>query len=282
MKTTILKTLKRMAWLTFGALLVALGLETFMVCNNLIDGGVIGISIIVSYLYSLPLGAVIVLLNIPFFIFGFKKLGKNFLISSIYAILCLGFFVSIIGHCHKVTNNLLLAAVFGGLIVGAGVGIILRNNGSLDGTEVIAMTISKKIGFSVGEIVMFFNIFILASAGFVFDWDKAMHSLIAYFIIFKTIDGVLDGLDDSKAMFIVSQCPDEITNIIMHELGRGVTYFYGQGAYTKEDKKIIYCIVNRLELSKIRDVILEHDKHAFITIENIHEVQGGVLGKKFF
>ena len=248
----------------------------------MIDGGVIGISIIFSYLYNLPLGALIVILNIPFFVFGVKKLGKNFLISSLYAILCLGLFISAIGHYPKVTDNLLLAAVFGGLIVGAGVGLILRNNGSLDGTEVIAMAISKKVGFSVGEIVMFFNIFILASAGFIFDWDKAMHSLIAYFIIFKTIDEVLEGLDDSKAMLIVSQCPEKIANIIMHELGRGVTYLYGQGAYTNEDKKIIYCIVNRLELSKIRDTILDNDKHAFITIENIHEVQGGVLGKKFF
>lgn len=282
MKTKIIKTLKKIAWLSLGAMLVSIGLESFLVCNQLIDGGVIGISIIFSYLYNLPLGALIVILNIPFFVFGVKKLGKNFLISSLYAILCLGLFISAIGHYPKVTDNLLLAAVFGGLIVGAGVGLILRNNGSLDGTEVIAMAISKKVGFSVGEIVMFFNIFILASAGFIFDWDKAMHSLIAYFIIFKTIDEVLEGLDDSKAMLIVSQCPEKIANIIMHELGRGVTYLYGQGAYTNEDKKIIYCIVNRLELSKIRDTILDNDKHAFITIENIHEVQGGVLGKKFF
>lgn len=276
------KLLKKLIFLTLGALLVAIGLDCFLVCNNIIDGGIIGISIILSYLKNLPLGAVIVTLNIPFFLFGYKKLGKNFLLSSLYAIFCLGIFVTLFGYCHKVTGNLLLACIFGGLLVGLGVGLIIRNNGSLDGTEVVAISIAKKISFSVGEIIMFFNVFILTLAGFVFDWDKAMYSILAYFVIFKTIDVVLEGFDDSKAMLIVSDKPDEIARIIMHELGRGVTFLHGQGAYSGIDRKIIYCIINRLEISKIRDVVVEHDENAFITIENVHEVQGGVIGKKLF
>ena len=278
----ILKLIPKMIIITIGAFLVALGLDCFLVCNKIIDGGIIGISIILSYVKGWPLGALIVVLNIPFFLFGYQKLGRKFLLSSLYAIFCLGIFVSILGYCHKITGNLLLACVFGGLLVGLGVGLIIKNNGSLDGTEVIAISIAKKIGFSVGEIIMFFNVFILTAAGFVFDWDKAMYSILAYFVIFKTIDVVVEGFDDSKAMLIVSDKPDEIAAIIMHELGRGVTFLHGQGAYSGIDRKIIYCIINRLEISKIRDVVVEHDENAFITIENVHEVQGGVIGKKLF
>ncbi len=278
----IVKTFKKLTALTIGAFLVAVGLEYFLVCNNIIDGGIIGISILLSYVKGLPLGALIVGLNIPFFLFGYKKLGQKFLFYSLYAILALGGFVTLFKNCYKITGNPLLACIFGGLIVGTGVGIILKNNGSLDGTEVIAMTISKRLGFSVGEIIMFFNIFILLSAGFVFDWDRAMYSIMAYFVIFKTIDMVLEGFDDSKAMLIVTEKPDEIAKIIMHELGRGVTFLHGQGAYSGIDRKIIYCIINRLELSKIRDVIEDCDETAFVTIQNIHEVQGGVVGKKTF
>lgn len=278
----IKKTMGKMALLTIGAFLVAIGLDCFLVCNNIIDGGIIGISIILSYIKGWPLGALIVSLNIPFFLFGYQKLGRKFLLSSLYAIFCLGAFVTLFGFCHKVTGNLLLACIFGGILVGLGVGLIIKNNGSLDGTEVIAISIAKKIGFSVGEIIMFFNVFILALAGFVFDWDKAMYSILAYFVIFKTIDTVLEGFDDSKAMLIVADKPDEIARHIMHELGRGVTFLHGQGAYSGIDRKIIYCIINRLEISKIRDVVIEHDPNAFITIENVHEVQGGVIGKKLF
>lgn len=278
----IKKLLKKLIFLTLGAFFVAVGLDCFLVCNKIIDGGIIGISIIISYLKDLPLGAVIVSLNIPFFLFGYKKLGRNFLLSSLYAIFCLGVFITLLGYYHKVTGNLLLACIFGGLLVGVGVGLIIKNNGSLDGTEVIALSIAKKINFSVGEIIMFFNVFILTAAGFVFDWDRAMYSILAFFVIFRTIDTVLEGFDDSKAMLIVSDKPDEIAQIIMHELGRGVTFLHGEGAYSGVSRKIIYCIINRLEISKIRDVVVEHDENAFITIEDVHEVQGGVIGKKLF
>jgi uncharacterized membrane-anchored protein YitT (DUF2179 family) len=275
------KHIAKFILLTLAAFLVAVGLECFLVCNKIIDGGIIGISIIISYLKEWPLGALIVCFNLPFFLFGWQKLGQKFLLCSLYSIFCLGGFVMLIGHSHKVTGNPLLACVFGGLLVGTGVGLILRNNGSLDGTEVVALAIAKKIGFSVGEIIMFFNFFILLSAGFVFGWDNAMYSILAYFVIFRTIDVIIEGFDDSKAMWIVTDKPDEIANIIMHELGRGVTFFHGQGAYTGAERKIIYCIVNRLELYKIRDVVVECDGNAFVSIQNIHEVQGGVQGKKY-
>lgn len=282
MLNAIKRSVRQIIFLTLGAFLVAVGLEEFLVPNNIIDGGIIGVSIIVSYLTKLPLGGLIVLLNIPFFIFAYSYLGKRFVFNALYAVCALGGFVTFFHPFPPVTVNLLLACIFGGVIVGIGVGLIIRSNGSLDGTEVIAISIAKKISFSIGEIVMFMNLFILSAAGFVFDPDRAMYSMLAYFVIYKMIDVILDGLDDSKAVIVISDKPDEIAQIIMHELGRGVTFLDGQGAYSGDKKKIIYCIVNRLELSKVRDAVVEHDSDAFITIENIHEVQGGVVKKKVF
>lgn len=276
------RLIRQLILLTLGAFLVAVGLEEFLVPNNIIDGGIIGVSIITSYLTKWPLGILVILFNLPFFLFAYNKLGKCFVFNAFYAVCVLGGFVTLLHHGEPLTNNLLLACIFGGLIIGLGVGLIIRSNGSLDGTEIVAISIARKISFSVGEIVMFMNLFILGAAGFIFDADRAMYSILAYYVIYNAIDVVLEGLDDSKAMMVISDKPDEIAAIIMHELNRGVTFLDGQGAYSGTKKKIIYCIVNRLELSKVRDAIAEHDKDAFITIENIHEVQGGVVGKKRF
>jgi len=276
----VLKIIKKILFLILGVVLVAIGLEQFLVPNQIIDGGVVGISIITSYLTKLPLGIFIFILNLPFLYFGYKKLGKNFLLSSLFSITLLSIMVTIFHHFPKFTDDLLLACIFGGLIIGIGLGIIFRNNGSLDGTEIVAMACSKKISFSVGEIIMFFNVFILGSAGLVFGWDRAMYSLIAYFIIFKTIDVVLEGLDESKSVIIISETPDKIAKTIMNRLHKGVTYIEGSGAYTGEYRKIIFCVITRLELAELKNLVFEIDPAAFIAIENVHEVTGGQVKKK--
>ncbi|ABZ84228.1 conserved hypothetical protein, uncharacterized bcr, yitt family [Heliomicrobium modesticaldum Ice1] len=239
-KETAGKTLKRGVFLTLGALLVAVALEVFLVPNHIIDGGVVGVSIISSYLFPLPLSAFLLILNIPFLIFGYKQIGKTFTISTLYSVSVLALGVHFIHGSPTVTSDFLLAAVFGGIILGLGVGLILRYNGSLDGTEILAIILTRRLPFSVGEIIMFFNIFILGSAGFVFGWDKAMYSLIAYFIAFKTIDLVLEGLDESKAVTIISNNAQDIAEAIMARLGRGVTYLYGKGGFSGEEKEILY------------------------------------------
>lgn len=272
--------LKKALFLSIGVVFVAIGLEQFLVPNNIIDGGVVGISIITSYLTKLPLGMFIFLFNLPFLYLGYKALGKSFLFSSLFSIGFLSITVTIFHHFPKVTDDLLLSCIFGGIIIGIGLGIIFRNSGSLDGTEIVALSFAKKISFSVGEIIMFFNIFILGSAGVVFGWDRAMYSLIAYFIIFKTIDTVLEGLDESKSIIIVSDYHEEIAEAIMTHLDRGVTYIEGQGGYTKEPKKIIFCVITRLELAEMKHLVAEIDPTAFMAIENVHEVSGGRLTKK--
>ena len=278
--TKIKQFLAKLVLLTIGILLVAVALELFLIPNKIIDGGVVGISIMTSYLTNLPLGIFIFTFNLPFLAFGYKKLGKNFIITSFYCITLLSITVNFFHGMAKATTDLLLACIFGGIILGIGLGIILRNNGSLDGTEIIAVSLNKKVSFSIGEIIMVINLFILGSAGFVFGWDRAMYSLLAYFIIFKTIDVVIEGLDESKSIIIISDMYEEIARDIMTKFERGVTYIQGQGAYSGEDKKIIFCVVSRLELANLKNHVLDIDPAAFIAIENVHEVEGGLVKKQ--
>jgi uncharacterized membrane-anchored protein YitT (DUF2179 family) len=272
--------IKKIVLLSFGVTLVAIALELFLIPNKMIDGGIVGVSIISSYLSKLPLGLFIFTLNLPFLIFGYKRLGKNFTLTSFYCITLLSILVNFIHGRPSITDDLLLACVFGGIVLGTGLGIILRNNGSLDGTEVMAVVLNRKISFSVGEIIMFFNLFILGSAGFVFGWDRAMYSLLAYFIIFKTVDVVIEGLDESKSIIIISDKYEEIAQGIMKEFEIGVTYIEGQGAYSGEYKKIIFCVITRLELTNLKNYILDLDPSVFIAVENVHEFEGGQVKKQ--
>lgn len=269
--------IKKFVFLSLGTTFVAFALELFLIPNNIIDGGIVGISIIFSYLFKMPLGLFIFTLNLPFLVFGYNKLGKNFILTSLYCITLLSIMVNFIHGKPGITGDLLLACVFGGLILGIGLGIILRNNGSLDGTEIIAVSLNKKVSFSIGEIIMFFNMFILGSAGFVFGWDRAMYSLLAYFIIFKTVDVVIEGLDESKSVIIISDKYEEIAQGIITQFERGVTYIKGKGVYSGEDKKIIFCVITRLELANLKNFVLEVDPSAFMAIENVHEVEGGMV-----
>lgn len=274
------KLIYKFIFLTIGAILAAVGLEIFLVPNNIVDGGINGISIISSYLTKLPLGAFIFILNLPFLVFGYSQIGKSFVIATLYAITVLSVGVSVLHPIPGLTQDPLLAAVFGGITLGIGVGMVIRYGGSLDGTEIIAIIFSKKSAFSVGEIVMFFNLFILTSAGAIFGWDRAMYSLIAYFVAFKVIDLTIEGLDESKAVIIISDKQDEIAEVLMARLGRGVTFLKGQGGYTRQSKGVLYSVVTRLEVSKLKSIIDEIDEEAFVTIQDVHEVLGGRFSKK--
>jgi uncharacterized membrane-anchored protein YitT (DUF2179 family) len=274
------KLLRRGFFLTLGAAFMSVGLEIFLVPNHIIDGGIVGISIIASALTPIPLGAYLLLLNIPFLFLGYKQIGKTFALSTLYAVLIMAIGTTLLHPVKPLTIDPLLAAVFGGIILGIGVGLVIRSGGSLDGTEIVAILFSKKTAFSVGEIVMFFNLFILASAGFVFGWDRAMYSLIAYYIAFKMIDITIEGFDESKAVWIISDNAETIGDAIMHRLGRGVTYLNGEGGFTGGAKKVIFCVINRLEEAKLKSIVEECDPAAFLAIGNIHDVKGGRFKKK--
>lgn len=276
----VLRTIKKYTFLLVGAIFASIGLEIFLVPNNIIDGGIVGISIISSHLTKLPLGLFIFLLNLPFLAVGYKHIGKTFVWSTLFSISALSIGVTILHPIPGITKDVLLASVFGGIILGIGVGLIIRYGGSLDGTEIVAIILDKRTGFSIGEIVMFFNIFILSSAGFVFGWDKAMYSLIAYFIAFKVIDVTVEGLDESKSVIIISEQPEEIADVLMARLGRGVTMVQGKGAYTGIFKGVLYSVVTRLEIAKLKSIIEEIDPNAFVTFSDVHEVMGGRFKKR--
>ena len=279
-RKTAMDWIKKYLILIIGSLIYSAGLEIFLVPNNIIDGGIVGISIMASYLTGIPFGVYMLVLNLPFLYLGYKQIGKTFAISTIISIIALSIFSEFFEPVPQITQDYFLAAIFGGIIAGAGVGLVIRQGGSLDGTEITAIILDRKTSFSVGEVVMFFNLFILGAAGFVFGWDKAMYSLVAYFIISKMIDVVLKGLDESYAVMIVSDEYEEIADALMHRLGRGVTYLHGKGAYTGDDKQVLYCVVTRLEVVKLKEIALEKDETAFVTINPVHDIVGGRFKKK--
>jgi uncharacterized membrane-anchored protein YitT (DUF2179 family) len=207
--------------------------------------------------------------NLPFFIVGYKQIGKTFAISTIFSVICLSIGVTLLHPIPVITEDILLATIFGGVILGVGIGLIIRNGGSLDGTEIIAIILDKRIAFSIGEIVMFFNLFILGSSGFIFGWDRAMYSLIAYFITFKTIDITVQGLDESKAVIIVSEKNKDISEAIMARLGRGITLLDGKGAYSGTETNVIYVVLSRLEIAKLKSIVNGFDEDALITIASV-------------
>lgn len=269
----------KMFFLALGAFIAGFALEGFLIPNNMIDGGITGISIIISYLSKTNLGLLILCINFPFIFLALKKLGKTFVVQTLYAILMLGLSVNVFHH-HIATDDVLLATVFGGVVLGIGVGIVLRNNAAMDGIEILSIRLTKKISFSIGEIIMFLNIFIYAAAGFVYGWDRAMYSVLVYFIAYKVIDIVLEGVNESKSVNIISDKAEEIGNAIIKKLDVGVTYIEGKGGYSGAEKKIIYCVISRLEIAKLKELIKSIDPAAFLAIENVHEVEGVRIREK--
>lgn len=275
---SFLSQLKNIIFLTMGAMITAFALESFLVPNNIIDGGVIGISMIVSHITKWNLGLLILILNTPFIIMAFKKMGGKFVVQTAFANIILAVFLNIFHH-YKVTHDLLLATVFGGIILGLGVGIILKHEGSLDGTEMLSLVVSKKLGVSVGEFIMGINVFIYLAAGKVFSWESAMYSIMTYFIASKVIDTVMEGFNSSKSVRIISDNASAIGEQLIERLDISVTYLQGIGGYTGQDKDLIYCVISRLELPKMIDIIKEIDPKAFVSVVDVHEVYGGRFRK---
>lgn len=279
-KNKLKKNAIKLIFLTIGALIMAVGLEMVLIPNNLIDGGVTGIAIMASHLTNLSLGLFLFLFNLPFLYLGYKQIGRTFAFSVAYGIVVLSIATSFMHNSSAFTNDTLLATVLGGILLGIGVGIAIRAGGCLDGSETLAILFNKKLPFSVGQIILFMNLFILGSAGLVFGFDRAMYSLISYFIAFKTIDLVSEGLNQTKSIWIISDEADEIGDQIMARLGRGITYLNGQGGYSKDDKQVIFCVISRLEEAKLKNIVEEVDPSAFLAFSNMTEIQGGNFKKK--
>lgn len=276
----VVSIIRKILGLTIGAISYSAGLNLFLIPNHIIDGGITGISLLVQALTGVPFSLLIVALNLPFFYLGYRRLGAGLAVSSTYAIVVLSLFSSIFEKMKPATTDPFLSTIFGGIIIGIGVGIVIKSGGSTDGTEIVAIWMDSKSSFSVGEIIMFFNFFILGAAGFVFSWNSAMYSLIAYFICSRMIDAVSTGLDSSKGIFIVTTEYDKVSDAIVHDMHRAVTRLHGQGGFLKDDKDVLYCVVTRLEVTKLKQVVHGIDPSAFLSVFDVQEVQGGLVKGK--
>ena len=265
--------------ITLGATLAALALEIFLVPNNIIDGGIIGISIMISYITKVKLSILTFVLNIPFLILGYKQLGKSFLIKAAYAMLVFSILLEQFKPVPELTNDILLATVFGGLLLGIGVGFVIKFGASLDGTEVVAILINKKTSFSVGQVVMFLNFFIYSTSGLLFGWDRALYSILTYFITFKIIDMVSEGFEQAKAAMIITNHGEEIANSIYKHLGRTVTMLEGEGLISGK-KVVLYAVVTRIEIPELKRIVAADDYSAFVTITDVNEIVGKHIKKK--
>lgn len=275
---SILAIIRKILFLTIGALIAAFAIEFFLVPNKIIDGGIVGISIILNALMpKCDLGFFIFILNIPFVLLAFSKIGKKFVLQTIYAVIALSLGVHYFHHFAPLTAEPILIVVFGGILLGTGVGLVLKNGGSMDGTEILSLVLSKKFGFSVGEWIMAFNVIIYTVAGFVFGIENAMYAVLTYFVAYKVIDIVQDGFNTSKAVRIISDHAKEIGKELIETLELGVTYIKGTGAFTGREKEMIYCVVSRLELNRLKEITKLIDPNAFIAVVDVHETYGGKI-----
>ncbi len=265
---------KQIIGIIVGSLIVAVSINTFILPNRIADGGITGVAIIFYYLAKWDVGLTVFILNIPLFILGYKAIGKRLLILSILGVGALSFALKFTDGMAPITKDTLLAAVFGGLVTGIGMGIIFRSRGSLGGTDILAIVLNKKTSFSVGQIILAVDTIIFVGAALLFQPEMAMYAMIYMFIAAKVIDLVQVGLDYSKSVMVVTDKPDIIASDIIQTLERGVTYFAAEGAYSQAKKKVVYSVVNRAQLTQIKEIVHRHDPEAFVSIADVSEVVG--------
>ncbi|MDM5338633.1 YitT family protein [Fictibacillus enclensis] len=284
---TIRKRKNKALWLTLrglaiiiGGFIAAYGLETVLIPNSVSDGGVTGLSIVGSELFDLPLGVLIAIINIPFIWLGYQQIGRSFAIFSVIGIASLALGTSLMHHMPAIIEgDTLLITVVGGIILGLGMGLALRNGGALDGIDMLAVLLARKLPFGTSDFILFLNLFVFIFVSFVFGLQGGILSAIAYFIASKVIHIVEEGLSGSKMFKIITTEPELMVETIRDRLGRSATYNEVYGGYTKEKFKEITCVINRLEESKIKEIINEIDEGAFVTVYDVAEVKGGNFRK---
>lgn len=282
MKTTITSETKNFFQIAVGILLATFGLEGFLLSTHFIDGGVTGVSMLASNLFGIPLPVLIVVINLPFILLGLKQLGRKFAVKSAAGIGGLALALNFI-HFPEITDDKLLTAVFGGLFIGAGIGLAIRGGSVLDGTEIAALLISRKSHLlRVGDVILIMNVLIFLTAAFTLGVETAMYSILTYASATKSLDFLLHGVEEYTAINIISNSYDEIREAITLELNRGVTVIKGSGGMgstgeVMNDRPILYCVVTRLEIGTIKAVVADIDPQAFITTHTLTDVQGGLI-----
>ena len=260
-------------FIVLGAAIAAFAVEGILVPNSILDGGVTGISMILNYTLGWKLSLCIILINIPFLYIGFKNMKWNFLIKAIVSISVFSLFLEVFHDINHIIDNILLATIYGSIILGIGVGFILRSGGCVDGTEALGIVLSKNTNLSVGQFVLFCNMIIFSVAGCFYGIDRALYSLLAYFITSKVIDEINEGFERTKSAMIVTNDGQGLAEEIYKKIGRTVTLIDGKGLISGE-KSVLYCVLTRIEISELRRIVEEYDDSAFVTITDVSEVIG--------
>ena len=269
----IVKTIAEYLGMAIGAIIAAFAIEEFLVPCTILDGGVVGVSIILSSLFGIRLSLLTVVLNIPFLLVGFKSLGHKFIIRSAVAMLIFSSALDVFAGFENATSEYILAISFGGVLLGIGVGLVIKFGGCLDGTETVAILLNRRFKLPVGQVVLVFNVIIYAIAGVLFGFDRAMFSLLTYFITSKILDIVETGINQAKAAMIITDRADDIAGQIYEKLGRTVTIMEGEGLVSGR-KVVLYCVLTRFEIRELREIINGLDSSAFIAISDVSEIIG--------
>lgn len=277
--------IKNLLLIFIGTGLAILAMKGFMIPNKFLDGGITGISILLHEIFHINISLLVIILNAWFVYLGYKRIGKTFAVQTTLSVLILAvglYFIEI----NPITTDKLLIAAFGGILIGTGVGLVIRGGGVIDGAEVIAVFTGRKTGFSNSEIIMLINSIIFAVAAIQFGIETAMYSIITYFTATRATNYVVDGIEEYTAMNIICSEQEEVKNLLVNELGKGITVYKGERGYLpgafeiRTQTEIIVTIITRLEIKQIHDAIMEIDPKAFIYVQSIKEASGGILKVK--
>ncbi|WP_028666338.1 YitT family protein [Runella zeae] len=283
LKINIVRLLKDFVLISLGIGCAAFGLESFLIPNSFIDGGATGISLLINRLTGLPLYALILLINLPFVFMGYKIVNKQFAFKTALAISGLAICVATV-HFPEITHDKLLVAVFGGFFLGAGIGLSVRGGAVIDGTEVLAIFLSRKFGTTIGDIIIIINIIIFATASYFLSIETALYSMITYLAASKTLDFVIEGIEEYTGVTIISPHHEEIRQMIINEMGRGVTVYRGKRGHGRNGEiaefDIIYTVVTRLELNRLNTEIQTIDPNSFVVMSSVKDTKGGMIKKR--
>ncbi|WP_420604339.1 YitT family protein [Flagellimonas sp.] len=262
----------------------AFGLESFLLPNRFIDGGATGISLLITEITQIPLWVLIIIVNVPFIFMAFRAIGRQFAIKAIIAILGLALVLFAVDF-PEVTQDKLLVAVFGGFFLGAGIGLSIRGGSVLDGTEILAIFLSRKWGVKIGDVIILVNVVIFMAAAYLLSIEAALYSMLTYLAASKTLDFVVEGIEEYTGVTIISDESEQIREMVIEKMGRGLTIYQAKGGYGKNGKQneydVIYTVITRLEIRKLHIEIEKIDKKAFVVMNSINDTKGGMVKKRF-
>lgn len=285
LRINIVNAIRDFFLVTAGVFSAGFGLESFLIPNNFIDGGATGIALLLAGIFDLPLPLLLLLINIPFLVLGYNVISKSFAIRAAIAILFLALVISTVKF-PDITQDKLLVSVFGGFFLGAGIGLTVRGTAVLDGTEVLAIAVSRKTSATIGDVILIINIFIFSAAAYFLGIETALYSIITYLAASKTLDFIIEGIEEYTGITIVSAHSEEIREMITQKLGMGVTVYKGKRGFGnhghQNDTDIIFTVITRLEISKLRAEIEKIDPNAFVVMNSVKDTRGGMIKKRAF